>query len=117
MSTAHVPHIRCVSLTSAPEWTVEQVPMLASGHEDGTVRWWRLREPASSIAPGMPRACSATPVAGWLQPAWEIAEQKEARIDLPDKSDAISSLVASDALWAGTMQGRVLKWQTLDAPL
>ena len=45
LSVEHFPPLLCLAFTPAPEWMSEQLPVIASGHQDGTIRWWCVREP------------------------------------------------------------------------
>ena len=117
VSDARVPPIRCMALTPTPEWMVESLPVMASGHEDGTVRWWVVREPHSSgrqSGSWLPYAKSAVPVGGALQPAWELAERCELRLRTPERAP-ITSLCMSEGggtrlLWTGDARGEVRSW-------
>ena len=116
MSDARVPPIRCMALTPTPEWMVESLPVMASGHEDGTVRWWVVREPHSSARQSgswLPYAKSDVPVGGALQPAWELVESSELRLRTPERAP-ITSLCMGEGgtklLWTGDARGEVRSW-------
>lgn len=73
-------------LLRTPEWMVEQLPIAASGHADGSVRWWVVREPqvgsrlsASPVA--YPAALSRLPVRSSGLPAWQLSELKSLRLE------------------------------------
>ena len=76
-------------LLHAPEWMVEQLPIAATGHADGSVRFWSVREPLSGAALGSggalgsaaPRALSCLPVRSEALPAWELYEVSSLRLD------------------------------------
>ena len=117
VSDVRVPPVRCMALTPTPEWMVESLPVMASGHEDGTVRWWVVREPHSSARQSgswLPYAKSAVPVGGALQPAWELAERCELRLRTPERAP-ITSLCMREGggtrlLWTGDARGEVRSW-------
>ncbi len=114
------PPLRCVSFTPTPEWMYEQLPVLVSGHQDGTVRWWCVREPAPSVAtarPGGPGAISSVPAGAGLLPTWELAECTQLRLQAPCNPAPVpvTSVCVADSmtklLWTGLADGRVLSWQ------
>ena len=116
VSHVRLPSIRCMALTPTPEWMVEALPVMATGHEDGTVRWWVVREPAScAIRPGswLPRSRSAVPVGGVLQPAWELVERSELRLRAAEHTP-ITTLCLGEGclklLWTGDARGEVRSW-------
>jgi len=77
--------ITALTLLGTPEWLVEALPMAATGHADGTVRFWAVREPTQGAALGngttAPRALSSLPVPSVSQPAWELYELGTLRLD------------------------------------
>jgi len=116
VSHVRVPAIRCMALTPTPEWMVESLPVLASGHEDGTVRWWVVREPTSCTPrPGsaVPHARSSVPVGGALQPAWELTERSELRLRAAERVPITSLCMGEGStrlLWTGDARGEVRSW-------
>ena len=124
-----------VALLRAPEWMVEQLPIAATGHADGTVRWWSVREPLDGCtldAALRPRAISRLPVRSHCLPAWELYEMRSLRLERPNDGTAsttptAASLAARGAvtaicigegyeklLWTASADGRVRAWR---APL
>ena len=114
MTLTSFPQVRCMALTPTPEWMVESLPVMATGHEDGTVRWWVVREPTSlTPRPGLwlPHATTAVPVDGGTQPAWELVEVPKLRLRASERAP-VTSIYVSDSggpklLWAGDAAGEV----------
>ena len=126
-------------LLRTPEWMVEQLPIVATGHADGTVRMWTVREPlrgctlavvasevgACASEEACPRAISRLPVRSHVQPAWELYEMRSLRLDRPADAAttaaaaigacAITALAVGDGfeklLWTASADGRVRAWR------
>jgi hypothetical protein len=82
-SSEPFPAATSLTLAPTPEWMVEQLPTAATGHADGSVRWWAVREPtepASAKVRALPRCVSLVPVPGHVMPAWDLVERRELRV-------------------------------------
>eukprot|EP00965_Chrysotila_dentata_P202650 6181228-Pleurochrysis_carterae.AAC.4 len=99
-----------MTFSPAPDWMAEQLPFLATGHADGTIRWWHLREPSISVGRNLPYSYSIPPVGGTVQPAWEIAELVAGRLAVPGNELVLALRVDAEVCWCGTASGRVFKW-------
>ena len=62
---------------------------------------------------GLPRARSAVPVTGEMQPAWELVERPELRLRAAERAP-ITSLCMGEGgtrlLWTGDARGEVRSW-------
>lgn len=117
VSTVHVSPVLCMSLTPSPEWMAELHPVIATGHQDGSVRWWLVREPESlpTLCKGLPFARSHVPVNGTLQPPLELAELRQNRLQVA-RREPLTSLFLNDGekplLLVGDASGAVWACRT-----
>ena len=88
-----------------------------TGHLDGSVRWWAVREPAEPLSPErLPSCVSVVPTPPHTIPVWELAERRELRnhagrcaittLTVSSKADA------EKLLWTGAMDGVVRSWKS-----
>jgi len=122
-----------LTLLHTPEWMVEQLPIAATGHADGTISFWTVREPAEGAALRQtPRALSSLPVPAAMQPTWDLAEVVGLRLDprgpapgsasasaggvaVGNRSSAIMAIAPGEGferlLWSATADGRLRSWK------
>lgn len=118
------PKASCLILTPTPEWMAEQLPLVATGHADGTVRWWTIREPTSPHR-SLPRAISRLPVPSHALPAWELVERRDIRLQAAKAGVSVTALsLGSDQrswaigampeklLFTGDAHGHVQSWKS-----
>ena len=116
------PRPTCLTLLRTPEWMVETLPMVASGHLDGTVRFWTIREPQQApTLPELPRALSRLPVRAFGLPAWELSELRPLRLERAVSSAEGAAAVAVTSvgvgegyeklLWTADASGGVRSWR------
>ena len=96
--------VATLAFAPTPEWLVEQLPVFASGHADGTLRWWVVREPTAALPPpaadALPRALSTVPLGGTLMPSWSLVERPEFRL-VGKVGVAVTSLCMSASTGCG----------------
>ena len=93
---------------------MEQLPVFASGHADGTLRWWVVREPTAALPPpaadALPRALSTVPLGGTLMPSWSLVERPEFRL-VGKVGVAVTAVCMGEnldrLLWVGDASGAV----------
>jgi len=122
-----------LALLHTPEWMVEQLPIAATGHADGMVCFWTVREPTAGAALGpTPRALSSLPVPAAMQPTWDLAEIVGLRLDprsatpgatsgsatggpAGGRSSAVTAIALGEGferlLWSATADGRLRSWK------
>ena len=116
-SRGDFPPATALSWLQTPEWMVEHLAVAATGHEDGTLRFWTVREPLVGASLGtIPRALSRLPVRSSCLPAWELAELSPLRLERPtDKPDAITTISIGHGydklLWTASARGAVHAWR------
>ena len=111
-------------LPRTPEWMVEQLPIAATGHADGSVRWWTVREP-TGVARVLPRSVSTLPVPSHVLPAWELVEKREFRLQAGKAGASVTSMGIGNSdraswvgggfdkvLWTGDSHGAVQSWHS-----
>jgi hypothetical protein len=109
---------------NTPEWMVEHLPIAASGHADGSLRFWAVREPPDSAASlgatfaaaPMPRALSRLPLRATDLPAWELHEIAALRLEPPSaEAPAVTAIHVGEGyeklLWAADEEGCVRSWR------
>ena len=96
-----------------PEWLVEQLPVFAWGHADGTLRCRVVREPTAALPPpaaDAPRALSTVPLGGTLMPSWSLVERPEFRL-VGKVGVAVTAVCMGEnldrLLWVGDASGAV----------
>ena len=100
--------------------------MVATGHADGTVRLWSVREPqAGTRLEAGPHAVSRLPVRCHMQPVWELYEVRSLRLERPEDAATTAAAAAGAAavtalevgrgyekmLWSASVDGRLRAWQ------
>ena len=113
------------TLLKAPEWMVEQLPICATGHHDGTVRFWSIREPLSGCilqhGTVSPRAISRLPIRSVWLPTWELYEMRALRLEKPaggssgTEGGEVTAVCVGEGyeklLWTANADGRVRAWK------
>ncbi|KAL1521400.1 hypothetical protein AB1Y20_021065 [Prymnesium parvum] len=107
-----------------PEWMVEQLPLALTGHADGSIRWWVVREPTTSAC-RLPAPISRLPVASHMLPVWQLAERRDIRLQGSKAGVAVTALslggeqraralgaAPEKLLFSGDAQGNVLSWKS-----
>ena len=110
---------------------LEQLPIAATGHTDGSVRFWTVREPQTGAVAGAsagaapntlpsvaaPAALSRLPVRSHFLPAWELSELRGLRLERPEgvATSAVTSVCVGEGydkfFWTADASGGVRSWR------